>query len=284
MWCRGNQGLWAECSSFALTTTVCEMVEYKHNVGLSAGRAQIVLTDMFAAWHGSLPFELADKVNASSRLRWKGGKSESQQYQLRVDYVQHGTDVECEQDPAKTTAHFQALCDHVETFNGVAAAICAVRTNCRHGRHACAAFKVIGKGAARRVLARNSYGGHNPFIEITRKNFAWWMNINPVILKVWDTRNKACPIPPETSWYKEIKCCCTGPEGAAAAAKQRAEVAAAAAKADAERAAKEKAAKEGKGGRDGGADGTGKGGGSPAPTKKPPRPASAHGGYGCVSG
>ena len=114
--------------------------------------------------------------------------------------MQHGDDEQCE-DMEVRRRHFDALCEHVARLNGVASAVCAIRTNCEHGRHACAPFMVVGSGDERRVLARNSTGGKNPILEISVNNFAWWMTLDPVVLGVWDAYNREMELPEQSPWY-----------------------------------------------------------------------------------
>ena len=125
-------------SSFAIASAASEMIEFRYNVGLNASRAQIAMAEIYSTWHGCLPFELADRVNEDNgAFRWKGGAGEKRHVQLRLDYVRHGDDVVC-RDPEVSLRHFRSLCERVASLDGVASAICAVRTDCKHGRHAVA--------------------------------------------------------------------------------------------------------------------------------------------------
>lgn len=107
---------------------------------------------------------------------------------------------------------FTALVRRVRSLNGIASAVvaakfprpgCPAGPKCLCGRHAVAAFKVIeGKDdESSIVLARNSHGNRNPIVEISLANLAWWMTLNPVVKKVWNSKNREEKPLPITKWF-----------------------------------------------------------------------------------
>jgi hypothetical protein len=131
------------------------------------------------------------------------------QWKLNINFRRRGSEKD---DLATRRLHFDALCRRVESLQGIASACVAVRCQrpgcpagptCLCGRHAVAAFKIIGQGHNRRVLCRNSHGKKSPIIEVRPVNLAWWMDVEPNIVRSWGPNGKEAPVPAQTQWFGE---------------------------------------------------------------------------------